>query len=245
MIVAAALWLAPALAAAQGGEVRPVEPNTDVEAALDGSYEAADPTEGGQLGAAVGGRWSPHPAFELGAAWGARASWASLSGGASRARFGAAPLRAWVGTGGVADAWRLGLRLEGGVGLQALDAAVASSNGERAFAQLSGEVGWVGDGVSVRLSVRAGFAWSGAFAYAGVGAAGLGLELGRPGWIARPFLVARGLVATDLGWAAVVEAGALVPLADHALRFVVATPTAPTGQLFTIRVEWRAELGDP
>lgn len=241
-MIALACLLAPSVAAAQGGDPRPVEPNTALEVSLDGGYERVGALDGGQAGLDLAGRVALDPRFEIGGGWGARASWASLDGGAGRARAGLPPLRAWIGTGHVSGAWRFGLRVEGGIGTQLLDAPEASSNGEHGYSTLVGEVGVVTDLYRPRLSLRVGAAYSGALAWAGVGELRLAIELGSASWPARPFAAARFFVSTDLGHSARPVVGAVVDVDASSLAIAVLGPGSATGQLVELQVTWRLPL---
>jgi len=241
-VIALALLLAPSVAAAQGGDPRPVEPNTALEVSLDAGYERAGALDGGQAGFDLAARVALHPAFEVGGGWGARASWASLDGGAGGARVGLPPLRAWIGTGHVGGEWRFALRVEGGIGTQLLDAPEASSNGEQGFLTLVGEVGVVTDLFRPRLTLRLGAAYSGALAWAGVGELRLAIELGPASWPARPFAAARFLVSTDLGHSARPVVGAVIDIDTSSLALAVLGPGSATGQLVELQLTWRLPL---
>lgn len=233
----------PALARAQGGEVRPVEPNTGVEAGLDGSYETVGSLHGAQGGLLVAARVAPDPGLELGAGWGVRASGAWLDDGAARARGGLPPLRAWIGTGGAIGEWRLGLRLEGGVSPSLLDAPEASSNGEHGFLSLTGELAVATALYRARVALRVGAAYSGALAWAGIGTLRAGVELGPTTWRARPFVAVYGAVATDLGWSGRPALGAVFDLEAGSLAIELLGPGGATGELVTLVATWRLGLG--
>ena len=244
-VIAAWLGIAlasPGAASAQGGELSPVVPSTAVSAQVDGAHERDGDFRGGELGLGAFGTVAPVPWLELGAAGGARASWIHLEGGASRGRIGLVPLAVWVGAGRAWGDISLAARLRGGIGPGVIGAEQAGSNGERAFTEIEGALGWERDGFSARLTSYAGYALSGASGHAGLGGARLSLAYSGPSWPLGPFVSGRVVYASDLGWGGTGELGVLAPLGRHSLRLAITGPLGPVGQWFALSVGWRMSL---
>ena len=228
-------------AAAQGGELTPVRPSTAAGARADGVFERAGDLRGGELGAGAFGSVAPLPWLELGAALGARASWVGLRDGARRGRVGLVPVALTVGAGRSWSSVSFAVRLRGGAGPGVVGAEGAGSNGERAFAQLEGALGWARGGFDGRLGVRGAYALSGSSGHGGLGSR-LSLSWARPGWRLRPFASGWVVVASDLGWGASGELGVLASLGRHSIRLALRGPLAPVGQWFGVSVGWRVDL---
>ncbi|HHH30355.1 MAG TPA: hypothetical protein ENK57_18710 [Polyangiaceae bacterium] len=239
--------VAPAGVCAQGSLLAPVNPHTTAGASLEGSFETGEAVDAVHAGLLYRGAVSPTPELEIGAAWGARLSGVFLDGGAGRVRVGLPPLRFWVGTGAELEGVRLGLRLEGGAGPQLVDGPEISSGGEWALARLEAAVGWTGDWIDARVSVRAGAAYSGASAWAGVGTLHVSVSFGGEHVRARPYLEGIFHVATDLGYAARTGGGLLAAFAEHRLRlgFTIGYPDDPTGLLVRVQLGWQIDLDPP